>query len=108
MIKKDASSFGKNYMINNLISMIPGIIIFITLWIRLSPHGMDKINIVLTSLFLLNAIWGLWWQKKRESQFKCPECKKLLKSDQLKLNMGDPINFKCFDCNIFVFYLYFL
>ena len=100
MIKKDAKSFGKSYMLKNLISMMPGVVILILTAIRLPSNGMDLLNISLTLLFILNAIFGLWWQSHRSNRFTCPECGNTIIDKHKDILPGEELNFTCNQCDI--------
>ena len=84
----------------NILSMLPFIPVFAIIWVRASDNKMDWITYSLIGLFLVGAVFGLWWQNRRSTRFTCPECDKLLVDNHVDVAPGDELNFNCKDCEI--------
>jgi len=87
-------------MIMNLLSMLPFVPVFIILWHRTSHGIWDDVTFLWTGIFILGAIFGLYWQKRRQNRLRCPDCGKLIIDKHRTVKCGEPLNFYCDICDV--------
>lgn len=99
MKKMKCPDFGRKHLILNIYLFIP---LALLLWLAWS--NFDEQNTVFwvsTTSFIFGVIGGLTWDRIRLKKFHCPQCNKLIEQPTITARKeGDPINYKCHDCNI--------
>ncbi len=91
---------GYRYILVNILTMLPFIPLFVIAWRRGSSGIWDHWTWTCIVLFVLGAIFGLWYQRRRETRFRCPECRTLIVGPIDGLRIGHPIIFYCDKCDI--------
>ena len=84
----------------NLLSVLPFVPVFIVAWRRMARGVMDHITWGCLGLFVVGGIFGLYWQHRRHSRFRCPDCGKLIVDRHRTARSGDPIDFYCDVCDV--------
>ena len=87
-------------MLVNLLTMLPFIPIFAFAWWRMSSGMWDIWTWTSIVAFALGAVLGLWYQRRRETRLKCPECGAMIVGPIGGLKIDHPIDFYCKNCDI--------
>ncbi len=91
--------FGTRYMLTNAASVTPFVAVFIFIWRRADSGPFDRWFWLATALFVVGAIFGLWWQAYRSRRMICPQCgTRIVRTDHPRSN--EPIDFVCSRCDV--------
>jgi hypothetical protein len=92
--------FGKRYLLINALTVLPFLPFFAFAFWRASAVGWDGWTWSGFGVFLLGAIFGLWYQHRRGTRFVCPERGQLIIGPVDDPGPGDSIDFLCEHCDI--------
>lgn len=97
-VMKPYHRFGKMYLVANVLFTLPAAVLLLLIYV-LRESFLELVT--LGSVFLVYCLIGLYFQHRRGKYMTCPECGRRLERKPLpELNVNDPINFVCEDCDI--------
>lgn len=99
MRKLKYKEFGIKFLIQNIILLIPLVLLFWFAW-----ANVEQMNIffwVSAALFILAVVSWMVWDRQRFKNFHCPECGMHILEPTLKARKeNDPVNYYCSKCDI--------
>ena len=92
--------FGTRYLLINVLTLLPFVPIFAFTFWRVSSGVWDLWTWTGIGIFVLGAVFGLWFQHRRATRFVCPECGQIIVGPVDDPEPGAPIDFVCEHCDI--------
>ena len=98
-MKRKYRRFGKRYLLQNLILVVPLAALFVVAWSRWDK--LDEVFWLCITLFTASVLVALFWERRRLRRFSCPECGTVIQEPTIKHRQPeDPVNYYCSKCDI--------